>query len=66
MKICNYTKPELQNFRDNCNFTDIELKYFELKTKDVSNVAIAEKLNISTSSVSYIAKKVKNKITKIK
>jgi len=66
MKLCNFTKPELQYFIDNCNFTDIEMRYVELRSKDKSNVAIANELNISTSSVSNVAKRVKDKIEKIK
>ena len=31
MRICDFTKPELETFRRECNFTDIESQCFELK-----------------------------------
>ena len=66
MKLSTLTKPEVDYFIENCNFTDQELTYFKLKTKDYSNVSIASKMSISESSVSNIAKRVKKKLDKIK
>ena len=34
MKICDFTKPELDRFRKDCNFTDIERQCFDLKARD--------------------------------
>lgn len=34
MKNCNFVEWELQKFRDECNFTDRELEYFNLKAKE--------------------------------
>lgn len=62
MKIHNFTKPELDKFRELCNFTDEELKYFNLKAKQVSNVAISIELNICSSKVSALSRTVKHKI----
>jgi hypothetical protein len=36
-----FTKPELDQFRELCNFTEDEMMYFNLKAKDKSNVQIA-------------------------
>lgn len=65
MKICDFVEDELQKFREECNFTDRELEYFNLRAKDVSNVQIAYQLNVSESTVSNIAKKVRRKIIKV-
>lgn len=65
MKICDFTKPELDNFRNLCNFTGEELEYFEMKSKDFSNIEIAMAMNISESKVSKLARKVKSKIIRV-
>lgn len=65
MKICDFTVPELDRFRELCNFTDMELKYFNLRSRDKSNVQIAQELNVSESTVSVLARKVKRKIIKV-
>ncbi|MBQ2499948.1 MAG: hypothetical protein II522_00565 [Clostridia bacterium] len=65
MKICDFTKPELDKFRDECNFTEIESKCFELKAKDCSNVELAMKLNVSESTVSVTMRRVRTKITRV-
>lgn len=65
MRICDFTKPELDNFRENCNFTDIERKCFELKAKDCTNIQLAMELNVSESTVSITMRRVRTKITKV-
>lgn len=65
MKICDFTVPELDMFRAKCNFTDEELEYFNLRSKDMSNVAIALQMNVSESKVSKLAKKVKSKMIRV-
>jgi len=65
MKICDFTVPELERFRELCNFTEDELKYFNLRSKDKSNVAIAQEMNVSESTVSVLARKVKKKIIRV-
>ena len=52
MKICDFTVPELNRFRELCNFTDSELQYFNLRAKDKSNVQIAQEMNVSESTQS--------------
>lgn len=37
MRIQNFVESELQYFRDECNFSDEELEYFNLRAKDKSN-----------------------------
>lgn len=65
MKIYDFVECELQKFRDECNFTDDELEYFNLKAKNKSNVQIARSMNISEPQVSKLAKRVKTKILKV-
>ena len=65
MKIRDYTLPELEYFRQYCNFTNDELTYFNYKAKDLSNIEISLKMNISTSQVSKFAKRVSSKISRV-
>ena len=65
MKICDFTVPELNTFRELCNFTDEERTYFELRARDKSNVQIAMEMHISEPKVSKLAKKVKSKILRV-
>jgi len=66
MLIRDYTKPELEYFIENCNFTDSELEYFTLKSKDYSIVRISMEMNVSPRQVSNLALRVKKKINRIK
>lgn len=65
MKIYDFVEWELQKFRDECNFTNDELEYFNLKAKNKSNVQIALSMNVSEPQVSKLAKRVKTKILKV-
>ena len=65
MRIYEFTKPELDKFRNECNFTDEELECFNLKAKNKTNQSIAFNMNVSTSKVSYLTKKIKTKISKV-
>lgn len=65
MKISDFTVPELNKFRELCNFTPTESEYFELRARDKSNVQIAMEMNVSESQVYKIAKKVKSKMLRI-
>jgi len=65
MLLRDYTKPELESLIDRCNFTDNELKYFILKSKDKSIVQISFEMNISEQQVSKLARRVKNKINRV-
>ena len=65
LKISDFTVPELQMLRELCNFTELEHKYFNLRSKNYSNVQISLALHISESTVSKIAKRVKSKIKRV-
>ena len=65
MKICSFTKKELDTFRRECNFTDLELACFNLKAKDKTNVQLAMELNVCDSTISTTMKSVRSKITAV-
>lgn len=65
MKICDFTKPELDRFRKDCNFTEIERQCFELKAKDKTNTQLSMELNVSESTISVVMRRVRTKITKV-
>lgn len=65
MLIRDFTLPELNRFRELCNFTEDELLYFNLRAKNKSNVQIAMEMNISESQVSKLAKRVKSKMLRV-
>ena len=65
MKIYDLVEHELQDFREQCNFSDDELAYFNLRAKHKSNVEIAMTMNVSESQVSKLAKRVKAKIIRV-
>lgn len=65
MQIYDFTVPELNVFRELCNFSDDELEYFNLRAKRKSNVEIAMTMCVSESQVSKLARRVKNKIKRI-
>ena len=65
MKIYDFVEPELQMLREQCNFSEEEMTYFNLRAKHYSNQQIAIKMNVSEGKVSKLAKSVKTKILKI-
>jgi len=66
MLLRDYTKPELEYFVEQCNFTDSELEYFKLKARDYSIIKISMEMNVSPRQVSNLADRVKRKINRIK
>ena len=65
MKIYDFVERELQYFREECNFTEDEMAYFNLRSKGKSNVQISLEMHISEAQVSKLAKRVKTKILKV-
>ena len=65
MQIYDFTVPELEVFRELCNFSEDELQYFNLRARRKSNVEIAMTMCVSESQVSKLARRVKNKIKRI-
>lgn len=65
MQIYDFVERELEYFRQECNFSDEELQYFNFRAKHYSNQQIAIKMNVSDGKVSKLARSVKNKILKV-
>lgn len=65
MKIANFTQSELDLFREECNFTDIESKCFEMKARDLTDIQLAMDLNVSESTVAVTMRRVRSKITTV-
>ena len=65
MKIRDFTVPELDRFRALCNFTEDEMTYFNLRSKDKSNVQISLEMNVSEAQVSKLARRVKDKMIRV-
>ncbi|MBL1488801.1 helix-turn-helix transcriptional regulator, partial [Klebsiella pneumoniae] len=63
--VYDFTVPELNKFRELCNFSDDELEYFNLRAKHKSNVEIALTMNVSEGQVSKLARRVKDKIIRV-
>lgn len=65
IQIYDFTVPELNKFRELCNFSDDEMEYFNLRAKHKSNTFIAMEMSVSEPQVSKIARRVKDKIIRI-
>ncbi len=65
MQVYDFTVPELNKFRELCNFSNDELEYFNLRAKHKSNVEIALTMNVSEGQVSKLARRVKDKIIRV-
>lgn len=65
MQIYDFTEPELDKFRELCNFSDDELEYLNIKAKRKTNVQIAMQMHVSEAQVSKLAKRVRNKIIRV-
>lgn len=65
MTISNFTKPELDYFRSNCNFVNFEYDVFEMRANGYTLDYIAEQLQISIDYARKISQKVNRKIIKV-
>ena len=65
MLIKDFTVPELNYFRENCNFVGLEIRVFELRSQGIPLEEIAEILDMSVDGVKKISRKVNKKILRI-
>jgi len=65
MKIYELTNPELDKYREKCNFSDDELAFFNARAKHKSYVQIAVEFFWSESKVYKISRDVKRKMNRI-
>ena len=60
-----FTEPEIEYFRQKCNFTDDEREVFDLRVRGKSIVAISLALHMSESTVSRRLRGVKKKVIRV-
>lgn len=65
MTISDFTVPELEYFRKNCNFVNLEIMVFEGRANGVPLEQIAEDINISYDYARQLSRKVNKKILKV-
>lgn len=65
MKIYSFTRPELDYFELECNFTSDELKLFRLRAKVMPLEDCAEQMNVSVSTVKRLSRRVNDKIERV-
>ena len=65
MKLTEFTKPECDYFRRECNFTDEERAVFDLRVTARSVVEISMSLHLSEATVYRRLKNIKRKIVKV-
>lgn len=65
MMVSDFTVPELEHFREQCNFVGNEVQVFELRSKGIPLERIAEELNMSYEGIKKISRKVNRKIIKV-
>lgn len=66
MILCELTMPEIEYLKAQCNFTKEQLVLFSYRTKGIPLETCAEMMNVSTSTVNRINKRMKDKINRIK
>lgn len=65
MKVCDFTRKEIEYCINECNFTDSELQLFNMRCKDMQLERCAEKMDVSISTVKRINRKMKDKILRV-
>ena len=65
MRIKGFAKKEIDYFIENCNFSDEELDFFNLRNDEYTIEQIAEMWECSVGKVNKVSKEVKRKILKV-
>ena len=65
MVISDFTKPELDYLRENCNFVNLEIDLFERRSQGDTLETIADDLSISIDYARKLSQKVNKKIIKV-
>ena len=63
--ISDFTKPELEFYRERCNFVGNEVGLFEMRSQGNSIESIAEALNLSVDGAKKVSRKVNSKIVRV-
>ena len=64
IRICDFTKKEIDFLIENCNFSPQERELFDLRNQYLTLEQAAEAMNISPKTAYRINKKLKAKITR--
>ena len=65
MIVSDFTTPELDFFRSNCNFVNNEVPVFELRSQGKPLEEIAEILDMSVEGIKKVSIRVNRKISKV-
>ena len=65
MKIRDLTVPELNHYRQYCNFTPMEAQFFDLRAADISLEECAATMNCSMSTAKSYGQRVKSKMNRV-
>ena len=65
MKICDFTRREVEYFRQECNFTSDEMALFEMRANNIPLEECAERMNLSVSAVKQKSQKINSKIKRV-
>lgn len=65
MKICDFTKPELDCIREQSNFTNEELALFNMRADNIHLEECAERMNLSVSAIKQKSQKINRKIERV-
>ncbi|MDE6434768.1 MAG: hypothetical protein K2L07_11150 [Lachnospiraceae bacterium] len=65
MKVCSFTKREIEYCLEECNFTDQEETLFRLRCRDVPLERCAEEMSVSVATVKRISRRMKDKILRV-
>ena len=65
MEISDYTVPELDYFREKCNFVGNEIDVFEYRSQGITQEHIAQYTGLTVSGVKYISRKINDKIMRV-
>ena len=65
MIVSDFTKPELDRFREQCNFVGTEKQVFELRSQGIPLDTIAEMLDMSVTNTGRVSQRVNKKIKRI-
>lgn len=65
MKICDFTKPELDKLREQSNFTNDEMTLFNMRASNIPLEECAERMNLSVSAIKQKSQKINKKIKRV-
>lgn len=65
INIHDFVEWELEKLRKECNFTEEELDFFNLRSKNIPIETVAERMNVSVGKANKLSRKVKDKIIRV-